>query len=198
MRENALQLGICDANGFRQSGMPWAFQLAEVDKSSFLSCKTVGFQRVSEDGIDYLVMDRTSHKSNSQNKLPLFQKTVALCYVEGVYPPPTGTLCEQWRVEGAVQRISVDRILNTAPLSSFAQILACYEVRLQACDPGSRIDLRESESTNKGCSSVSLEMFLEKVKEIKGKLERKEICIEDIDKAMAVYRVLPKRMELLR
>jgi hypothetical protein len=109
---------------------------------------------------------------------------VAICYVEGSYPPPEGSTCEQWRAEGIIKRLPVENVLKTAPLGSFAQILVAkrWSDSLQQ-------DTRHLLSDRK--------RFVKEVLAEKSRLENGEVPIAEIDDAVDVYRIFPHRMEVI-
>lgn len=114
-------------------------------------------------------------------KGPLESKPVAICYTEGVYPPPAGETCEQWRAEGRPEEIPVSEVLETAPIGSFAQILAVGRRK-----PGvGRMALRDREQ------------FIEEVKQVKEQFEAGNVDMNELEACVRVVRLVPERIELL-
>ena len=191
MRYRAAQLSRCNAAGFRLPGAPWAFQLARSsmqEEEGFAApmLKTVGFQRVSELGVDFLV--RRSPDSGGGNAT-VTTFVGAFCYVEGAYPPVEGAVCEQWRGEGVAEEIPVSAIRATAPLPSFAQILAC--------------SARGDEGGGEGGGGQRPTLgdrtaFVDEVRALKAQLAAGGVPDNEIEGAVQAFRLRPSRMELLR
>lgn len=120
LQKAACARGIANEDGFRLVGAPWAFQLAETNQNQSLPpiIRTIGFQRVSEKGIDFLMMrgkEEIISNGNATKRGDSKKKPMSLSYTEGVYPPlAEGGLkqnCEQWRAEGPVVEL-LTGILN--------------------------------------------------------------------------------------
>mmetsp|Transcript_14277 Transcript_14277/g.28799 ORF Transcript_14277/g.28799 Transcript_14277/m.28799 type:complete len:279 (-) Transcript_14277:254-1090(-) len=173
--------GICDKDGYRLTGAPWGFQLAEVTSQNRPKVRTIGFQRVSEHGIDYLLLKK---------KRVAKDDWIALSYTEGIYPPPPGQTCEQWRAEGVVAEIDVENVLDTAPMGSFAQILAV--ARRERSVKGQPNDER-----NSLCEGQDKDSFIDEVAVLKAELENGNVDIGEIQEAVQVCRLMPSRMELM-
>jgi len=172
LQKSSALRGIADGEGYRLSGAPWAFSLAELDdKRSFPVVRTIGFQRISEAGLDWL----TRRKSQAV-------KPVALCYTAGVYPPPPGESCEQWRAEGSLVELPVAEALKTAPMGSFAQILAVGRISANSID---RLEMNDRER------------FLEEVAKVKVELESGKVDTNELESSVRFVRLVPDRIELL-
>jgi hypothetical protein len=78
------------------------------------------FNKITSDGFTFLTK-RPKAKADT-----LDGHTIAICYLEGKYQPHD--VCEQWRAEGVARLVDVEEILDTAPLGSFAQILASSQL----------------------------------------------------------------------
>ena len=191
MRQRALQLSRCNVEGFRLPGAPWAFQLAwnsgHAEAPPLL--KTVGFQRVCSLGIDFLV--RRNPGSLSESRFP-----GSFCWVEGTYPPATGGLCEQWRGEGVAEEIDISEVRATAPLRSFAQILACHTC--SAVDSGARAHAAGGGGEGGRAPLRDLNAFVSEVRALNTKLEAGSVPDSEIKGAVQAFRLRPSRVELLR
>ena len=194
----AANLSRCDAAGARLPGAPWAFQLA-YNNSSTSPCptiKTVGFQRVTAKGIEFLVRRRSDAPALASGRFP-----ASLCYYEGEYPPTTGGVCSQWRAEGTAVEVDLRGVLDTAPLSSFAQIIACGDsgcsdstgTSSPASDDGADADTVQRIRL----ASTSVEPFVADVRMLKKSLEHGELPDAKVRAAVQVFRLEPTRMELL-
>ena len=128
--------GISTKDGSRLNGAPWGFTLAELkheqqqgDSSNMTivpSVRTIGFQRIAKDGMDWLTKIPNSgsadHVHKDEEKPTL--GPVAICYSHGTYPPPAGGSCEQWRAEGVPIQLDAALAWRTAPRASLAQMVA--------------------------------------------------------------------------
>ena len=114
-RSQSIDVGFCNSAGARGKGLmgrPWAFQIAvNGNKNDPPSLRTMSFQRVNEEGIDFY---------NPKHALKLAGRAASICTMTGDYPSPHGPQCIQWRAEGKVKSIKVAPILKTAPNGSFA------------------------------------------------------------------------------
>lgn len=171
MQRASIERGICDDQGRRLTGAPWAFSLAEIIEG-LPFVRTIGFQRISELGLDWLTL-RPKQDFNP----------VAICYTEGIYPPPTGETCEQWRAEGQLTEIPISNVLETVPIGSFAQILAVG--RLKQTTHEHRVAMENKSG------------FLEEVSKIKKDLESGTADMVELESSVRVARLMPDRMELL-
>jgi hypothetical protein len=101
--------GIASENdGLRRNGAPWGFTLAELkhqhqqdqdpdknnNKSTIVpSVRTIGFQRITKDGMDWLTkIPKSSDNNNNKNGDSASDTQqlgpVAICFSHGTYPPP--------------------------------------------------------------------------------------------------------------
>lgn len=186
MRLSHIMKKTCDEEGHRNPCAPWEFNLAEVDpRTGRPTVRTVGVQRISEKGLDYMVLKQPI---GAKVATP---KEVAISRQDGVYPPPAGSVCEQWRAEGLAVSIPVEFVMGTAPPGSFAQLLVCAEEKRalpQPNDPtGKRPSLEES----------ARESFVKRVQAMKKKLEAGEVSVAQVREAVVVYRLCPRRMEVI-
>mmetsp|Transcript_25596 Transcript_25596/g.70656 ORF Transcript_25596/g.70656 Transcript_25596/m.70656 type:complete len:241 (+) Transcript_25596:84-806(+) len=173
LQKSCIQRGIADVEGYRLNGAPWAFTLGEVDATtSRPSVRTIGFQRVSEAGLDWLTRRKSS----------LVDEAVAICYTAGVYPPPAGESCEQWRAEGQLAEIPIVEALKTAPRGSLAQILAVGRI---------------SEGRDERLAMYDRERFLMESAKAKEQLQSADVEIRELEASVRFVRLMPDRMELL-
>lgn len=131
MRRRSEAKGRCDAAGNRVSGAPWGMQLAHhasgveggMAGSVWPVVRTIGLQAVTKDMFRFLLRRRSpllADDGSQDAALP-----VSMVYVEGSYS--AGQVCEQWRAEGFAQPVGLGSVLETAPASSLAQIVATAE-----------------------------------------------------------------------
>ena len=135
--------------------------------------KTVLFQGISDEGVDFLLRS----KEGQQGELE-----AALCYVHG-FPPVAGQLISQWRLEGRAVPIAVESIVHGAPS---AQILASTGAKgpVAGEKSGSRVLLKDRTE------------FVNSVEILKKQLSEGTIAINELEKQLKVYRLQPRRAEL--
>jgi hypothetical protein len=204
------RLARCDAGGSRLPGAPWAFQLASAGATvAAPTIKTVGFQRVSADGIDFLVRRRGPSSpaggrggsdgggggggggggdSSSSSSSSSSSFAASFCYCEGAYPPAEDAECVQWRGEGEAMEIPVTEVRDTAPLPSFAQIMAC-----SARGHGGGGSGDEAGRT----ALLDRERFVGEVRDMKAQLLAGGGVGAEVETAVQAFRLRPHRVELL-
>ncbi len=186
MKRGSFERGVCDREGRRLQGAPWAFQLAETTPLCLPKVRTIGFQRVSASGIDYVVLRR---RPGARPTLDKGSDAAAIVHVAGVYPSPPGETCEQWRAEGRVSSIPVENMFETVPLWSLAQVLAVERAEVAAgrsADPR-RAGLREGEERQR---------LICQVEQIKQEMQSGDMDAAAVADSIEVCRLLPDRVEL--
>lgn len=187
---------LCDEKGFRDPKMPFSFQLGFVDQGDEKGgvkpkVKTVGFQRIhcekssesGELGLDFLVKKGSlSHALKNESKDGV---KVSICYVHGIYPPPTPDgKCEQWRFEGVARPVSVDDVLRggSAPLGSLSQIIVSSQAKPEAFERSPFVQQVQSvREEMKQFSSTALPEHIRK----------------QINTSVQVYRLVPEHVEFM-
>lgn len=211
LQKACIARGIADAQGYRITGAPWAFSLAQV-KYGIPSVRTIGFQRISEHGLDWLTARRkdetTSPAGNNQNNnnnnspdtftsaTTTTSQVVAISYTHGIYPPSPGESCEQWRAEGVPFELPVAQALATAPRASLAQILAVHQCRKLVRDEHAAIS-NDSTAFSKRTKLDDRPFFLAQVQRAREQLDKDQVDIEELQSAIQFVRLVPNRMELL-
>eukprot|EP00927_Polykrikos_kofoidii_P056073 TRINITY_DN50256_c0_g1_i1.p1 TRINITY_DN50256_c0_g1~~TRINITY_DN50256_c0_g1_i1.p1 ORF type:complete len:318 (+),score=43.16 TRINITY_DN50256_c0_g1_i1:87-1040(+) len=237
LQKQCVARGNCDQQGFRKKGAPWAFQLAEQVQlsrgsgqasSPWPSLRTVGWQRISAKGLDFMV--RRAERTESQNNTCVVSHTgepnqprecisamkpVSICYVEGIYPPPKdGPPCIQWRIEGIAIPVSTKDLLKTAPIGSISQIVT-ISLKNQGGHDASHVDEGGSHG-HEGGSLVSTdsqkhhrvrpslsdnEQLLQETEAMQRNLQENgdsESVTKAVANACVAYRVFPRRMEMMQ
>ena len=239
--------GIADEQGYRLTGAPWGFSLAEIREEirndhnnsnhndprevqqqqqqqqqspprMFPSVRTIGFQRISEKGLDWLIkrprsssssITATTSMTTMSNSTTNLLKPVALCYTEGIYPPTNpNDSCEQWRAEGQPIEIPVTEILDTVPMKSFAQILAVgrlEEEEVVVAVKEGQLHHQErplpppppQQQRPLSMTMKDREGFLALVAQVTQELYDNRIELKELEDKVQVLRLLPNRMELL-
>jgi hypothetical protein len=102
-----------------------------------------------------------------------------MVYVEGKYR--AGEVCEQWRCEGEAVEVGVNGVAETAPPSSFAQMIASAAVSSEERRP----ELRDPSA------------FAATVGSVKQRLVSGQAGERELSESVVVYEVRPVRAELL-
>lgn len=160
LKEQSAALGACNEQGERSSdgstATPWAMQIAySAGEGKAPALKTVGFQRVSEEGIDFMT---AKHAQN------LDGLAVSICYTAGAYPPEEGSKCSQWRIEGTCKGIGAD--LMCAKPGSLAQVLSSAAWRQdKEADEAGRVVLDDAEGLAQQTEAIKERLANEEVTE---------------------------------
>ena len=83
--------------------------------------RTVGVQRVSQDGIDF-VMKKGSGTCDSLAA----GRPIAILHLQGRYMP--GETAEQWRGEGQCERLPLDDIMKLLPHYTIASMVSSKRI----------------------------------------------------------------------
>ena len=122
LKQIARAKNLCDENGFR-TGKHWTFVISvnsmntSVDEPPKL--KTLNFQRVSNEGIDFV----SRKKPNSI----LSEKPVSFLYTAGQYI--SGQTIIQWRADGICEKIDLGEVLAHIPEYSITEMVATDRAR---------------------------------------------------------------------
>ncbi|KAL7574467.1 hypothetical protein ACA910_015835 [Epithemia clementina (nom. ined.)] len=184
------------------------------------SVRTIGFQRISEHGLDWLVKRRRRRDpaptATATTKVLL--PPVALCYTHGMYPPAHAgdDGCEQWRAEGQPMELPVvAELFHTAPRQSLAVqrleqeliIMEQQQHQQQQQQPEleQHLDLPETRQAygshrthhRRRFVLTDRDAFLAQVAQVTQELEQGRVALEELASAVQVLRLRPDRMELL-
>jgi len=136
LRKESVNRKLCDVGGYRLPGVHWVVSVAiappVAESHGELSppnLRTVGIQRVSPSGIDF-VMKRGSKTAESlANEHPL-----AVMYSQGKYA--AGECAEQWRGEGHCEIIPLIDILHCLPHYTMTGILVSKRIEKELAEKG--------------------------------------------------------------
>jgi len=178
MKSFAQRRNLCDDDGFRKGIIHWTFALAlndtttEDEKRKAPILRTVNFQRVSSNGVDFIMKNR-GHDL-------LFVKDhqyVSFLYTEGKYLP--GQTVQQWRAQGVCHPIRLEEVLQCAPASTICEMVASVRASKEG-------DAREDIDTSH---------ILDLVQEARNELEEGDISKLELDEAIRAWRFVPHRVE---
>lgn len=133
----------------------------------------VNFQRVSENGIDFIMKNR-GHASDL-----LFKKDqyISFLYTFGKYVP--GQKIEQWRAQGLCHPMRLKEFMGHAPPYNIVEMVASVRANKEG-------DVRED---------MEMSHIVELVQETRVELEKGEIAISEIEDAVRAWRFVPHQVE---
>ena len=113
LRRDCLARKLCDEGGYRNAGVHWVFAVAmsPLDSSAPPSLRTVGIQKVSPAGIDFVMKKAGLGDSDDTNTDT--DQLVSILYSQGKYK--AGNTAEQWRGDGFLEKIPLSDILHCLP-----------------------------------------------------------------------------------
>jgi hypothetical protein len=180
MKEFAESKSLCDEFGFRLPHKHWTFTLAvnkPGDDAPIL--KTVNFQRVSSEGIDFVIRNNPGS--------PLFSEKVAFLYLQGKYK--TGENVAQWRASGSVQSIPLEWVLSHIPDYSITEIVATTRAMEE---------LQEPAKLTKLSIGGQQSHFIEIIQQVRADLAEGKIPIEELRNSIKAGRFVPENMERMQ
>lgn len=181
LRETSAKRNLCDESGYRLKGVHWTLALAygSDDPVKPPNLRTVGFQRVSDLGIDFVVKKGTSTGRAFNTGCP-----VSILVQTGRYIP--GESAEQWRGEGHCEALPLTDIIEVVPDYTVSHMVASRRIEL------------EEESEKKERSVVeSTSHLTEVVQQVRTELVDTAIPYEELADSISAYRFHPDRLELM-
>jgi len=185
IRDECHKRKLCDEYGFRRPGVHWVFSVAVTpdDPSQPPNLRTVGVQRVSPDGIDF-VMKKGGGTCDSLAA----GRPIAILHLQGRYMP--GETAEQWRGEGYCERLPLDGLKDLLPHYTIASMVSSKRIEKENSDiektpVGERLTMENKSHATEIIQKTRLE------------LENGDITNEEIDAAIRAFRFHPKRLECM-
>jgi hypothetical protein len=131
LKDESVQRNKCDVSGYRLPGVHWTFSIAmspppDIEVTA-PNLRTVGIQRVSPGGIDFV----TKRGSKIAESLAL-EQPVAVLYAEGKYVP--GESAEQWRGEGHCEKLPLMDVLHCLPHYTVTGMLVSKRIEQENLD----------------------------------------------------------------
>ena len=151
LRKDCLARKLCDEGGYRNAGVHWVFALAmsPPDNSTAPSLRTLGIQKVSPAGIDFVVKKRgffgNSVADNNNDDSSDMERPVSILYSQGKYKP--GNTAEQWRGDGMLEKIPLTDVLHCLPHYTVTGMLVSKRMEKERLE-------QESHDTNDKTSPV--------------------------------------------
>ena len=200
--------GIATKDGSRLNGAPWGFTLAELKTQEQVgktttttttntttivpSVRTIGFQRITRDGMDWLTKIPSSSDNlgvNEDERSRSALGPVAICYSHGTYPPPKGGSCEQWRAEGVPVQLDSALAWHTAPRASLAQMVASQRSWANGRD---RTVMKSDDDHHEFLNIV--QQVFDDWNDPNQSLEKH---FDELRSSVRLFRLVPSRLELL-
>jgi hypothetical protein len=151
--------------------------------------RTIGIERVSVDGIDF-VMKRTSPTSVSATAgLP-----VSFMYQEGKFLP--GQSAEQWRGEGYCETIPLADISDLIPSFTATSIIASCRIAAEVNGETAKVVGIADESDGR-LAMMNKSRTTEVMQRTRNDLEHRAISMDEMHEAMAAFRIKPTRLEYM-
>eukprot|EP00980_Cylindrotheca_fusiformis_P024493 scaffold11961_cov122-Cylindrotheca_fusiformis.AAC.5 len=189
MQEECYSRNLCDENGYRRPGVHWVFSMAVTpdDPSKPPNLRTVGVQRISGDGIDFVMKKGSGTCDSLASGRPL-----SLLYMQGRYVP--GESAEQWRGEGSCQKQPLSEVLEVLPHYTMVAMIGSKRIELEK---GNNVDeLREGVS-EKRLAMQNKSHTIEVLQRTRMEMENGEITDEEKDNSIRAFRFRPTRLECM-
>jgi hypothetical protein len=175
------KLKLCDENGFRKKDCHWTFALSIVDCDGTMDSemkkapilRTVNFQRVTENGIDFVMKNR----GHASDLLFLTDQCVSFLFTTGKYLP--GQRIEQWRAQGLCEPIRLQEVIDYVPPYTIVEMVASVRANKEG-------DKRED---------MDLSHFTELIQQTRVDLEKGEVPMMELEEAVRAWRFVPNQVE---
>eukprot|EP01083_Nonionella_stella_P193198 713798_1 len=178
LKKTAERRKLCDENGFRKDNKHWTFAFSIADNSEggikkAPILRTVNFQRVTEDGIDFIMKNR----GHSSDLLFAKDQYISFLYTHGQYLP--GEKVEQWRAQGICHPLRMKEVIQHAPSHTIVEMVASHRAHKEG-------DARED---------MDLSHFLDIVQETRAELDKGEVPTIELEEAIRAWRFVPAQIE---
>jgi len=149
--------------------------------------RTIGVQRVTKDGIDFVMKKGSGTCDSLANGRPM-----SILHMQGRYMP--GETAEQWRGEGVCERMSLENMMNKLPHYTIVAMVSSKRIEkekgllaeeLHASDSGKRLAMENKSHMTEIMQKTRLE------------LENGEISDQEIDDSIRAFRFHPDRLECM-
>lgn len=131
LRKESMNRNLCDLGGYRLPGVHWTFAIAMAPlpdmEVSTPNLRTVGIQRVSPRGIDFV-----TKRGSKVSECLAMEQPVATLYSIGKYIP--GESAEQWRGEGHCEKLPLTDVLHCLPNYTVTGMLVSKRIEQENLD----------------------------------------------------------------
>jgi len=190
IRKECSNRHLCDEHGYRRPGVHWVFSLAVTpdDITQPPNLRTVGVQRVSTEGIDF-VMKKGSGTCDSLAA----GRPISILHLQGRYLP--GETAEQWRGEGFCERMVLTKeMLDILPSYTITSMIASKRLELEK---GEQVQELQDGVSGKRLKVENKNHLLEVMQKTRLEYENGDISFEEIDAAVRPFRFHPTRLECM-
>ncbi|KAG7359113.1 hypothetical protein IV203_015702 [Nitzschia inconspicua] len=190
IRKECVNRHLCDEHGYRRPGVHWVFSLAVTpdDITQPPNLRTVGVQRISDDGIDFVMKKGSGTCDSLAAGRPL-----SILHLQGRYMP--GETAEQWRGEGYCERmVFTKELLDKLPSYTITSMVASKRLEKEM---GNQV-----QELNDGVSEVRIKVenrshLLEVMQMTRLEYENGDVSFEEIDECIRPFRFHPTRLECM-
>ena len=152
------------------------------------SLRTVGIERVSSAGIDFVM--KRNHKTA---ELLVKGHPISFLHTQGKHLP--GERAEQWRGEGNCVALELSDVLDLIPHFTLTSMVASRRLKLE----------QEQDALQEMSKDVSAERlallnkshFVEIIQRTRIELENGDISLEELDQSIRAFRLQPDRVECM-
>ncbi|KAL3937513.1 MAG: hypothetical protein SGBAC_007405 [Bacillariaceae sp.] len=189
IKKGCLQRNLCDENGYRRPGLHWTFSIAVSpdDPTKPPNLRTVGVQRVSEDGIDFIMK-----KGCGTCDFLASGKPLSILHLQGRYMP--GETVEQWRGEGICEIRPLSEIRDKLPTYS---IVAMLSSKLIEKGKGDMLEELKDKVSGKRLAMENKSRTTELIQSTRLAYENGEISDAAVEESIQAFRFKPSRLECM-
>jgi len=186
MRKECLARNLCDSHGSRRDGVHWVFSVAisPDDLSQPPNLRTVNIQRITEEGIDF-VMKRGSGTCDALAE----GRPLSILHLQGRFMP--GERAEQWRGEGHCERLLLDDYIHQLPHYTITAMVSSKRLEQETKNMEYENDFKERTFMENKSHATEVHQ------QTRLALENGEITQEEIDGAIKAFRFHPTRLECM-
>ena len=187
LQQECIGRNLCDEHGRRLPGVHWVFSLAMApeDSSKPPNLRTIGIERVSSEGVDF-VMKRGSATAKSVAA----GRPVAFLHAQGKMLP--GEHSEQWRGEGHCHELPLDSVIELVPHYTLTSMVGSKRMALELASH----EPHDAVSTER-LLMWSKSHFTEIVQKVRLELENGDVTMEELEQCVEAFRFQPDRLETM-
>uniref|UniRef100_A0A7S3LGA7 Uncharacterized protein n=1 Tax=Amphora coffeiformis TaxID=265554 RepID=A0A7S3LGA7_9STRA len=198
LQQECISRQLCDTEGNRLPGVDWRFAIAVSDAEhpgSAPNLRTVGIERVTQEGIDFVVK-RGSIVCDAISK----GQALSFLHTQGHFLP--GQSAEQWRGEGLCIVLPLSEVISEVPHFVITSMVGSKRIARESTS-GWPVDDKGGDSGGSGDaptnrSSVANRSHLTEVmQKTRLELENGEVTIEELNECMRAFRFQPDRIECM-
>jgi hypothetical protein len=147
--------------------------------------RTLGIQRISSDGIDFVLKSTSPASISAVAGLP-----VSIMYQEGKFLP--GQSAEQWRGDGYCEKIPLVDVVHLVPIFTKTSMIASCRINAITSSPDAKTDVSQGRM-----AMISKSRTTEVMQTTRNGLENNTIPMEEMERCMTAFRFKPTRLEYM-